>query len=445
METFVNGIVERYFANFLKYHDLDYRRTEQERDKLNRQKWNLISRLEHCTSRAPYDLANVLGIVSQILILSHYIRDAFGAAIIMVGAIYYFVRSADAKRFTNEELNSKKRYLNARTSLELYHDGTHIDEHISRIEAVHYELAISWKTYQHNLILQRVGVDFAVLGFILYCVVCSMLYTTNQEIVWLMCANFLKNIPRIRDLSKFYFGLYIDFTTYEETCKGLLIEKVPQISSFNEIVLPSQTVKTTDVSLEIPDQVRIPGKGVMLVTGPSGAGKTTFLDILSGMRTAPITSIIDGSTLPISSVRGSCNVYNHSIEEVKSVTPEQLISSFGKFNIDVKECASIAAIPSKLDLSKRTGGSTSKGEFQRISVAEMVARLMSNKDKQLTIWDELTDGIDDATALGLVNNIIKQFASDRLVVIVTHNSYVRERITPTCVIDVTNLTVTQIQ
>lgn len=445
MEAVSVGIVERYFANFFKTHDFDHSCMEQNRDKINLQKRNLINRLQQYSDNVPDDLISISNIIAQFLFLSIYIPNAYAIAIITCITIFYVAKSADAKRFTNEDLNAKNQYLNGRTRLELYHDPEHSDQHIQRIETNQYDMSISVNTYQHNIMMQRIGIDFAVLGFILYCVIYSWLYGDNNDTTFITCSSFLKNIPQIRRLSKFYFSLHDDFVTYEATCKGLLIEKVPQIPSFNNIDIPPQSVSISDVKLEIPRSISIPGTGVILITGPSGAGKTTFLDILAGMRPSSMTVDIDeSSTIPISSIRSLCNVYNHSIAEIKSVTPEQLITSFGKFGVDARTCASIVALPAKFKLNDRTSSSTSKGEFQRISVAEMVARLMSNKSKQVTIWDELTDGMEDAKALELVQNIIRQFSTDRLVMIVTHNTFVRNNINATRIIDVSDFTITQI-
>lgn len=160
-----------------------------------------------------------------------------------------------------------------------------------------------------------------------------------------------------------------------------------------------------------------------------------------------MTAQFFGNSFPqaTAAIRDLCCVYNHNIEDIKGVSTSDLITSFGTISVDARECATLAALSLDFDLVGRTSGETSKGQFQRIGVAEVLARVISDPTKKIIILDELTDGLDNDTAIQLVRNIIDRFSSTHLIFFVTHNTVVRDSIKFDHLIDVADMKVTQVR
>lgn len=443
MEAIVNKHVAKFFAEPLENHDFNFQKLTTEKSKTSRLSSNLSNKLKSFADRASDELSNIVTLTMQICILMYNIQYAFIAAIIMFYFIYISIKGADAKRFSEDKIGSKQSYLNSRNYFELYHSPSKYNSYIERLFKIQYEFANLWGEYSYKLIIQRIGIDYSVMGFAFYCI-CHIVVFGGSNLVMATCINFLKNIPKIRQSSRMYIGMMIDYNNLKDARDKLCCSKVPQINAFEQFHIPSQTINK---SLEIIDDIKLPTTGSIVITGNSGHGKTTFLDSLCGMLPSNMTAQFFGNSPPqaTASIRDICCVYNHNIEDVKGVSPSDLITSFDTLPVDARECATLAALPNDFDLVGRTSGETSKGQFQRIGVAEVLARVIADSSKKIIILDELTDGLDNDTAIQLVQNIIDRFSTSHLIFFVTHNTVVRDFIRFDHLIDVADMKVMQVR
>ncbi|MCE2510422.1 MAG: ABC transporter ATP-binding protein [Alphaproteobacteria bacterium] len=151
--------------------------------------------------------------------------------------------------------------------------------------------------------------------------------------------------------------------------------------------------------------VTIPAGSFTLLAGPSGTGKTTFLDLLIGLQTPDEGDILlDGA--PLESV--DRNAWRHMIAYVPqepvllhdSIRNNLTLYQEGVADEDlwealalVKLATHIRSLPKALDASVGERGlALSGGQRQRL----MIARALLRKPK-LLILDEATSGLDPAT------------------------------------------------
>ncbi len=424
METNLTHYINNYFTQFTKTHDIDSTKLFQNQADFDKAKRNILGRMEVFVYRLTNDITTVLTVGTQVAILSHYIRDAFGVFIISLFVIIYTANQADSSRFSAKQEAAKSEYLNARTKTELYHDTHLINDHLSRVSDAHYSVALKWKQHAFDRMFQRINVDIAVIVFVVYCIIASRIYNVNSGIVMITCANYLKNIDRIREFGRYYSELVLDFNAYTKICHEMLIPKVTQASSFDTIEIPIQQLDDIKgVTLSIDSHITINSGDVFIIDGPSGAGKTTFINMFTGMCASKMKVCIDGIGNISSSLRSLCNVFNNHIELVKNPTPKDVISCYGKFEGFVNKSAEIAGISEKTDMLKPCN-TMSKGELQRVLIAEMVARLFGSKQKRIAVWDEMTDGIEETKALKTIETLISTFPQ-HVTIIVTHSSAIR--------------------
>ena len=161
-----------------------------------------------------------------------------------------------------------------------------------------------------------------------------------------------------------------------------------------------------DVSLTIET-----GK-LVVVTGPSGAGKTTLFRILNGM--LPCTSgqiLLDGedvTDLDITqrATRGISFAFQQPVR-FKGITVRDLINlASGREISDCEACGYLKEVGlcARDYIDREVNASLSGGEIKRIEIATVMAR-----KTKLTIFDEPEAGID----LWSFNNLIDVFKNLR--------------------------------
>lgn len=324
---------------------------------------------------------------------------------------------------------AKANYLDSSIKMELYHDAEHIDNHLRRAKDAQFDVLLKWKRFSFNRMFQRIGIDISVIVFVMYCIIASRIYGTTNGIILITCANYLKNIERIREFSRYYSELYLEYFTYTKICNDMSIPKTEQVQSFEIIDIPIQQFDHNGVKLSITCPISIQSNDIIIIDGPSGAGKSTFINLLTGMCASEMKVCINNKPNIASAVRSLCNVFNNNIVHVRNPSPNHLISCYGKFNDAVAQSVDIANISTKIESSK-TSKTLSKGEFQRVMIAEMTARLMSSKQKQIAIWDEMTDGIEETLALDTIEKLLVTF-NKHVTIIVTHSSTIRSTLLET--------------
>ncbi len=170
------------------------------------------------------------------------------------------------------------------------------------------------------------------------------------------------------------------------------------------------------------------------ILGPSGCGKTTMLNIIGGLDKYTSGDLLINSISTKSYKDRDWDAYrNHSIGFVfqsYNLIPHQSVlqnvelaltlSGVGKK--ERRERAKQALIKVGLgDQLKKKPSEMSGGQMQRVAIARA---LVNNPD--IILADEPTGALDTETSLQVME-ILKEVASDRLVIMVTHNPELAEK------------------
>lgn len=179
-----------------------------------------------------------------------------------------------------------------------------------------------------------------------------------------------------------------------------------------------------DVSFEINE-----GE-LTVILGPSGAGKTTILNILGGMDSPTSGSIIiDGKDISKYSDKkltyyrrndiGFVFQFYNLVQNLTALENVELASQICKDTIPAKE------VLEKVGLSKRMNNFPSQlsgGEQQRVAIARAIA-----KKPKLLLCDEPTGALDSITGkkvLEVLQDIGKKY--NITIVIITHNQIISQ-------------------
>ena len=165
---------------------------------------------------------------------------------------------------------------------------------------------------------------------------------------------------------------------------------------------------------------------LVVIVGPSGAGKTTVLNMLGGMD-VPTSGIIrlDGSEISAMSERELTQYRRHDIgfvfqfyNLVQNLTALENVELAAQICTDPLPADQVLA---QVGLARRTDNFPSQlsgGEQQRVAIARALA-----KNPKLLLCDEPTGALDYQTGkqiLGLLQDTCRR--TGRTVAIVTHNS-----------------------
>ena len=173
------------------------------------------------------------------------------------------------------------------------------------------------------------------------------------------------------------------------------LEKVSKIYGTKEVKI----IAVDEISFNI-------AKGEFaVIVGPSGAGKTTVLNILGGMDTATSGQIwVDGR-----------NIAKYNNRQLTSYRRDDIGFVFQFYNLDPK------TVLEEVGLKDRLGNfpaQLSGGEQQRVSIARALA-----KNPKMLLCDEPTGALDYQTGkaiLKLLQDMCRQ--KGMTVVVITHNS-----------------------
>ena len=156
-----------------------------------------------------------------------------------------------------------------------------------------------------------------------------------------------------------------------------------------------------------------------VVVGPSGAGKTTVLNILGGMDTATSGQVlVDGQDIATYSRRddiGFVFQFYNLIPNLTALENVELALQICKDPMDAQEVLEEVGLGERLD---NFPAQLSGGEQQRVSIARALA-----KNPKLLLCDEPTGALDYNTGksiLKLLQDTCRN--SGMTVILITHNS-----------------------
>ena len=146
-----------------------------------------------------------------------------------------------------------------------------------------------------------------------------------------------------------------------------------------------------------------PKKGVVLITGASGKGKTTLAKIILGIQKA------DSGTICTDGAKISAVFQEDRL--VPSLTALQNVELVSDKNKAIRRLNQVKLFDSKNKYPSELSG----GMKRRVALARALAF-----GGDVLLLDEAFTGIDDGLAREIIGEIIEEY-EDRLVIAVTHN------------------------
>lgn len=195
--------------------------------------------------------------------------------------------------------------------------------------------------------------------------------------------------------------------------------------TFNNV---KKTYKVGDVEINASDGVDFEvNKGeFVVIVGPSGAGKTTILNLLGGMDKASSGQIlVDGQDVAKYSERqltqyrrddiGFVFQFYNLVQNLTALENVELATQISKNPLDVRMVLERVGLNKRLD---NFPAQLSGGEQQRVAIARAIA-----KNPKLLLCDEPTGALDYQTGkaiLGLLREMCDKYTMT--VIVITHNS-----------------------
>ena len=254
-----------------------------------------------------------------------------------------------------------------------------------------------------------------------------------------------KLIPIINDLFTKYYSILQNKNKFEliredlKESELLSIEKKQNEDHLNKInfkknILAEKIIFSYDqknlFTLTV-DKLKIEKGEILGITGESGSGKSTFLNILTGLINSSQGSItVDNTTIKdkylTKSYQNLIGYLPQNIFILNDSIKKNIAFGEDEKNIDmerVKAVTKLACIddyienhlPNKYETDVGENAiKLSGGQRQRIGIARL---LYSNKE--IMIFDEATNSLDEDTEVKIISNILSQ--KDKTIILVTHN------------------------
>lgn len=198
--------------------------------------------------------------------------------------------------------------------------------------------------------------------------------------------------------------------------------------SFIDLKDVTKTYKMGEVEIKAVDGVSFPiekGEFVVIV-GPSGAGKTTVLNILGGMdKPTSGTITVDGTDISkfkekeLTKYRrddvGFVFQFYNLVQNLTALENVELASQICQNPVGAEEVLREVGLGSRLD---NFPSQLSGGEQQRVSIARALA-----KNPKLLLCDEPTGALDYITGKSILKLLQDTCREKRMtVIVITHNS-----------------------
>lgn len=224
-------------------------------------------------------------------------------------------------------------------------------------------------------------------------------------------SKFLKQVQSASQVEASYMRtqeMIAEAEAQKEIRRGTLSPPEKQDFTFDKV---SFAHGNTPVLMDV--SVTIPANRITVLQGPSGAGKTTLIDLLIGLHQPQSGSVRIGSQAlsetDITAFRRKIGYVPQELALFHDTIRENIsLSESGISDDDILEALRLAgangfisSLPLGLDTDVgEFGGKLSGGQRQRISLARALVR-----KPEVLILDEVTSALDPETEMAIVDNI----------------------------------------
>ena len=204
------------------------------------------------------------------------------------------------------------------------------------------------------------------------------------------------------------------------------------MSAFVEVRSVSKIYRMGEVRITAVDKMSFSverGEFVVIV-GPSGAGKTTVLNILGGMDSATSGHMfVDGTDISALDQRGLTRYrredigfvfqFYNLVQNLTALENVELALELCRDHLDAREVLQEVGLSERAD---NFPAQLSGGEQQRVSIARALA-----KNPKLLLCDEPTGALDYETGKAILGLLGKQSRERGMtVIVITHNSAIAQ-------------------
>lgn len=332
------------------------------------------------------------------------------------------------ENFTNIINNFREIILTGKTGLYFFKFSNSLKT-IAKIDAIRSALLRS-----PQLIFETLGIVGLVL-IIYYLMNINVSTVTIISTCTFFAAVCYRAIPSLHRILFSYYDVNFYKPIFTEFLNEIDIENKIQyhdekFNIKNNISLQDITFKYDNNNFILNNlNIEISKNSSIGIFGKSGSGKTTFLDIISGL-VVPNSGkvIVDDQVIENNYLRRKHQNNISYISQKTTVINDTLLKNicfgFKEKEIDIERYNKTVEICELKDIAKDfdqklrkvsdSGSNISGGQLQRIGIARA---LYQNKD--ILILDEATNSLDEKTAAKIMNNILA--IKNKTIIIVSHN------------------------
>ena len=430
VNTIAHSLVERYTLDRLeqvshvcqkKLLDGDYN------NKKNAVKWELINFIRQTVE----NLIQLIPIAGYMVWISYW--SPFTVITYVCGICLYlrYMKSESVKwedydnTFDSYNIHRHNQYSDL-----IHGKGEHchnkMSEYMSEFEQIKGKDTIYNAKY-----IEGLNCVFGVITIINCYVVLSASTDPVSILLYIQYIRLLKNsLQTMANMFKQYKAVEKEYLNFVKIFDDTLpAGEVDQVAFNNDISIDKNSyfIRNGKMALSFQDNIVLKRGNVVYIEGKSGAGKTTFFDIISGVIRHNQTGMIvrvDGKSLEngfeqLKVVRTylatdiRINSHKTSIYQIVISGRSDANTRYIFTALEMAMCTFATA-----DNLHNTDSKFSKGELNRLKVARYLYDILAD-NPAFVLLDEIADGVDPDNTIKIAENIYKYFRENNILCLVT--------------------------
>jgi len=189
-------------------------------------------------------------------------------------------------------------------------------------------------------------------------------------------------------------------------------------------------LKNNEPKLEINSNIKIYDKDKIFISGVSGSGKTTFLNIIKGIITPDELEIsVNNKITTFQKISSNIFYTIQSDKNIFSANLYDIISNFSKnVNVDlIKLSLEKVLLDDRIDYNNNIFldvSTLSGGELMRLYIAKLFYEI-SNENKQMIIIDEIDVNLNEEMSIEIHKNLLDLF-KNKIIIVIAHNKAIKK-------------------